>query len=241
MKKILADMLLVFSVTALGACNQTTEPSYVLNDPNRDTPIYNEWVGQVTYEETPVVVREDQTAGGYEVSLPTDMASASRYVLTSLENTVYAQESDEFNELFNSLNFTYLSLYSIDFTTVINQVVTVSEKIQNAFTDVKVVVPTNQLVTVANEDLENKAYVEGQERVLLTLLMPVEIDGYTARNGEVAVHTLHTYALVPVYYEISYATSTDGVLSLIDGNKLKTAYQNIRITTSGSLVTGLAE
>ena len=97
MKKILAAILLVFSVTALGACNQTTEPSYVLNDPNRDTPIYNEWVGQVTYEETPVVVREDQTAGGYEVSLPTDMASASRYVLTSLE----AKEADNYtiNEL----------------------------------------------------------------------------------------------------------------------------------------------
>lgn len=243
MKKILASIFIGVLSLTLAGCTTEQAPNYTLTDTVTGSAIDKAWFSSVKFKSDPVVAREDKTVTTYEVFLPEDIAGASRYTLTNIEDIVYNSSSDEsLNAKFRSINYTYLSCDSVDFTSIISQVSEVSDLVNSAYQDIEASVPLGLTNPIPVDELENVSYHEGEVRALLTIFLPVEVKGYTARDGQIAVYTLHTFVLVPVYYEITYATLTDDdKLELLDANPLKDKYEIIRLKTSASQIIDLAE
>ena len=243
MKKLFALIVTSLLVITLASCNNTTV-DYTLHDTdNSELKVVQEWLSSknIATQATPVVARESKAVAGYEVFLPIDMVAASRYVVVDLENNVYNGNNTGDNwhhSLFDSLSFTYLALYnSVNLTTVAEQLTNAETAITTAFSGVIAAKPFAAVNVVPNADLEEVTYVEGENRSLVIVYMPVLVEYYTAKEGGDAVKTLHTFALVPVYYEIAYTTDN----TLLQDNALKTSFAQVNLATTGTLINDLAE
>ncbi len=236
MKKILASILTIFALFILASC-QNDEPNYVLDNSILGTKIYSEYLSKIDFQETPVKNRENNAAG-YEIYIPTDIAGSSYYTLTNIEESVY--NKDSINDKFKSLNFTALSCANIDFPTILSQLKEINTSINTAYTNVTAKLAETITTSVEKDIIEDVTYHEGEVRCLAVLYMPIEIMEYATKEDGTATAILHTYALIPTYFEITYATNNAGNLDLVSTGSLN-EYTFIKLNTSASLIKDLAE
>lgn len=236
MKKILASILTIFVLFSLASC-QDDKPNYVLDDSILGTKIYSEYLSKIDFQETPVKARENNAAG-YEVFIPTDIEKSSYYTLTNIEESVY--NKDTINDKFKSLNFTALSCANVDFTTILNQLKEINTSIVAEYTNVRAKLAETTTTTVKKDVIEAVTYHEDEVRCLGVLYMPVEIMEYVTKEDGTATAILHTYALIPTYFEITYAKDNAGNLDLVSTGSLN-EYTFIKLNTSASLIKDLAE
>ena len=241
MKKIMMALFMGIITLSLASCNNT-EIDYNLHDEtNKDAEgasnITKDWLNTTDIAvKEPIKVREDKKESGYEISLPQDPLSVSRYTLTNLEDkNIYNtdQNSDSWqNSLFDGIYFLYLTQYNVDLTEVSNQLNQVGEEITSAYGDLGASL-FDTVNEVADDKLSSLAYEEGKERSLAVLYLPVLVHAYTAledKSGD-AKETIRTFVLVPVYYEVVYATNGN-----LDANDKLSGYKKVDIASSSSLI-----
>ncbi len=235
MKKILVMIFIAVFIVGLSSCTTTEENGDPLKKVLGDENINAEWFGTIEFEDEPIIDRVDTTSSCYTVTLPKDLTSAVRYTITNLEDSVYDAE------LFQSLSFTYLTLYEIDYDSVIEPILLIEDNIAEAFTDIEISISADSTTTISSDELDLD-YEEGLNRSLIILYLPVLVNGYTSLSaGTNASHTLTTYSLIPIYYEINYSEGEDTSLELTSDNPLQQAYEIIRLDTSATIVNGLSE
>lgn len=237
MKKILSFLICILIAFSLASCNKT-EIDYSLHDTDVDSSkeIVKSWLSRdvLSTTDTPLINRESVNDTGLEIFLPKDVTDSSRYAVIDLENQVYNGNNNGDNlhhDLFRSLSITYLTLYSgMDLNGVASQINQSKDVIKGMFTNIDVN-PLELTTTIPNSELEGLAYVEGQNRSLAVLYMPVEVNYYLAKEGSEAAQTLHSYALVPVYYELTYAVNNE-----LTSSNLKDNFSQINLETNGSSI-----
>ena len=152
-------------------------------------------------------------------------------VIKNIYNTDENSDSWQ-NNLFDGIYFLYLTQYNVDLTEVSNQLNQVGEEITSAYGDLGASL-FDTVNEVADDKLSSLAYEDGKERSLAVLYLPVLVHAYTAledKSGD-AKETIRTFVLVPVYYEVVYATNGN-----LDANDKLSGYKKVDIASSSSLI-----
>ncbi len=194
----------IFGVFGLASCGKN-EIDYTLDESSKGTKIYESWLKDVKFSSEKIAMEGDNygpKATRYEIFLPEDIKASSKYVTQSIEAA--------YNDNNKQVSFAYWSLFTLGNASmeVCNQVSTIYEsKIKAAYAGTNIT-PENYTkgwITSVNIKGDNALeFVEGKERGLSILYMPIRVMFYLAKENADAQPKVETYALVPVYYELGY-------------------------------------
>lgn len=205
MKKLVAIVMGLVSLLALASCNKS-EIDYTLDQTVREKELYKDWMANVEFSEERIPTEGyDVNNTRFEVFLPKDIKSASRYTVDSIES-YYSGHSVR-------VAISYWCFYNISNVTseITNQVSSVyDETIAKAYEGI--IEPKNYTTSwqsnLEQADLDKlSAAQEGKTRSAVVLYTPCKINYYLAKEGEAAKQVLETYAIIPVYSEVLYLNS----------------------------------
>lgn len=236
MKKLVAIIMGLVSLIALASCNNG-ETDYTLDSTVKEKELYKNWMAGVEFSTERIQTENyDVNNTRFEIFLPTDIKTASRYTVDSIES-YYTGHSVR-------AAISYWCFFNISNVTseITNQVSSVYEStIAPSYTGI---VETKDYVknwqtNLATEDL-NKLVGEqnGKTRSLVVLYAPCKINYYLAKEGSEAQHVLETYAIFPVYSELLYLdTPTEGAnLKLEDDHEIAKNFTNVTLNIANGLL-----
>lgn len=194
---ILGALVLVF---ALGSCNSKTD--YSLDKTALNTLAATEWLNNITYSETAFNTFEEDSSAHYEMFLPTDLTAACKLNIMNVEESIDKRTD-------------YFEIKSGSATEFNDTAISTIEDI--VYSDLKVEtlagltftasVPENFSIEV-DFDSEKLPEVEGKDRVLYVVYLPIYTEYYLQDSDDVNHNTIQTYIIIPVAYGLGYLNGT---------------------------------
>ena len=195
----------IFSVFGLASCSNG-DVDYTLDQTSHNKKIYQEWIKDVEWADK-IKMDGDQygpKATHYEIFLPKNIKASSRYANQSVE---VAYDGDN-----KAIHFGYWAL--LNSQTLPGEILLQLSKVYNdtiktAYGSDFTVEEKNLNSWLSSIDLikEDLPKVEGKERGLSVLYMPIKIMLYLEKPESDAVPKIETYAIVPVYTHLGYLTN----------------------------------